>query len=96
MDILKRPLITEKISAMNERGVYGFVVEKTAKKPQIKAAVEKMYGVKVVDVRTMRYAAKKKPGTQKLRLFPDIPIHSRRQSCRWQKVKSLIFTEKFN
>jgi large subunit ribosomal protein L23 len=60
MDILKRPLITEKISAMNERGVYGFVVEKTAKKPQIKAAVEKMYGVKVVDVRTMRYAAKKK------------------------------------
>ena len=40
MDILKRPLITEKISAMNERGVYGFVVEKTAKKPQIKDAVE--------------------------------------------------------
>ncbi|GAB3013414.1 50S ribosomal protein L23 [uncultured Cyclobacterium sp.] len=60
MDILKRPLITEKISAMNERGVYGFVVEKTANKPQIKDAVEKMYGVKVVEVRTMRYAAKKK------------------------------------
>ncbi|AKP51931.1 MULTISPECIES: 50S ribosomal protein L23 [Cyclobacterium] len=60
MDILKRPLITEKISAMNERGVYGFVVERTAKKPQIKDAVEKMYGVKVVEVRTMRYAAKKK------------------------------------
>ncbi|QDH77742.1 50S ribosomal protein L23 [Echinicola soli] len=60
MDILKKPLITEKISAMNERGVYGFVVEKTAKKPEIKAAVEKMFGVKVVSVRTMRYAAKLK------------------------------------
>lgn len=60
MEILKRPLITEKISAMNERGLYGFVVEKSAKKPQIKNAVEKMYGVKVVDVRTMRYAGKKK------------------------------------
>ncbi|WP_194776483.1 50S ribosomal protein L23 [Pararhodonellum marinum] len=60
MDILKKPLITEKISAMNERGVYGFVVEKTATKPEIKRAVEKMYGVKVVGVRTMRYAAKHK------------------------------------
>ncbi|GAB3648991.1 50S ribosomal protein L23 [Echinicola sediminis] len=40
--------------------MYGFVVEKTAKKPEIKAAVEKMFGVKVVSVRTMRYAGKKK------------------------------------
>jgi large subunit ribosomal protein L23 len=60
MDILKQPLITEKISAMNERGVYGFIVEKTAKKPEIKHAVEKMFGVKVVAIRTMRYAAKHK------------------------------------
>jgi large subunit ribosomal protein L23 len=60
MEILKKPLITEKISAMNERGIYGFVVEKKAKKPQIKKAVEDMYGVKVVAVRTMKYAAKKK------------------------------------
>lgn len=60
MDILKQPIITEKVSAMNEKGVYGFIVEKTAKKPQIKNAVEKTYGVKVVSVRTMRYAAKHK------------------------------------
>ena len=60
MDILKQPLITEKISAMNERGVYGFIVEKTAKKPEIKNAVEKTFGVKVVAIRTMRYAAKHK------------------------------------
>jgi large subunit ribosomal protein L23 len=60
MEILKQPLITEKISAMNERGVYGFIVEKTAKKPEIKHAVEKKYGVKVVSIRTIRYAAKHK------------------------------------
>ncbi|SFT67809.1 large subunit ribosomal protein L23 [Algoriphagus locisalis] len=60
MDILKQPLITEKISAMNERGVYGFIVEKTAKKPEIKNAVEKTFGVKVVSIRTIRYAAKHK------------------------------------
>jgi len=68
MEILKKPLITEKISAMNERGVYGFVVEKTAKKSQIKAAVEKMYGVKVVAVRTMKYAAKRKTRYTKARV----------------------------
>lgn len=60
MDILKQPIITEKVSAMNERGVYGFIVEKSAKKPEIKTAVEKTYGVKVVSIRTMRYAAKSK------------------------------------
>lgn len=60
MNILKKPLITEKISAMNEKGVYGFVVEKRANKPEIKKAIEKMFGVNVVAVRTMRYAAKHK------------------------------------
>jgi large subunit ribosomal protein L23 len=60
MEILKQPLITEKVSAGNEKGIYGFIVEKTADKTQIKNAVEKTYGVKVVSIRTMRYAAKQK------------------------------------
>ncbi len=60
MEILKQPLITEKVSAGNEKGVYGFIVEKTADKLQIKSSVEKKYGVHVVSVRTMRYAAKHK------------------------------------
>jgi large subunit ribosomal protein L23 len=68
MDILKQPLITEKISALNEKGVYGFIVEKTADKLQIKNAVEKTYGVKVVSIRTMRYAAKHKTRYTKNRI----------------------------
>lgn len=39
---------------------YGFVVEKTANKLQIRLAVEELYGVKVADVNTMRYAGKRK------------------------------------
>jgi len=54
MEILKQPLITEKVSAGNEKGVYGFIVERTADKLQIKSSVEKKYGVHVVSVRTMR------------------------------------------
>lgn len=60
MSILKKPLVTEKVSALNEKGKYGFIVSKDANKVQIKAAVESTYSVKVVDVNTMVYAGKKK------------------------------------
>ena len=39
---------------------YGFVVEKSANKLQIRLAVEELYGVKVAEVNTMRYAGKRK------------------------------------
>lgn len=60
MSILKKPLITEKVTAQNEGGVYGFVVDKNANKVAIKQAVEKMYGVNVEEVRTMIAPGKKK------------------------------------
>ncbi len=60
MEILKRPLITEKVTAQNEDGIYGFVVNKKANKLQIKQAVEELYGVQVKDVRTMIYQGKRK------------------------------------
>lgn len=60
MDILVRPLITEKASSQNESGKYGFVVNQNANKVEIKKAVEKMYGVTVEDVNTMNYLGKNK------------------------------------
>jgi len=60
MSVLKRPIITEKVSAQNESGKYGFVVDINANKVEIKRAVEKMYGVTVAEVNTMRYAGKSK------------------------------------
>ena len=39
---------------------YGFVVDKSANKLQIKKAVEELYNVRVSDVNTMRYAGKRK------------------------------------
>ena len=53
MSVLVKPLITEKVSSLNETGKYGFVVEKNANKVQIKKEVEKMYGVNVEKVATM-------------------------------------------
>lgn len=60
MSILKKPLITEKVSAFNEKGVYGLIVDKRANKVEIKKEVEKTYGVTVDSVNTMRYAGKTK------------------------------------
>ena len=60
MNILKKPIVTEKVSALNEQGKYGFVVDKDANKVEIKKEVEKLYGVTVQAVRTMNYLGKPK------------------------------------
>jgi large subunit ribosomal protein L23 len=60
MSILKRPLVTEKVSALNEKGKYGFIVAMDANKVEIKTAVEKQYGVNVESVNTMRVMGKRK------------------------------------
>ena len=60
MSVIVKPLVTEKISAMNEHGKYGFVVEKSANKVEIKKEIERMYGVNVVKVNTSIQAGKTK------------------------------------
>ena len=61
MDILLKPIVTEKMTEQGEDlNRYGFVVDKRANKLQIKKAVEEMYGVSVDAVNTMRYLGKKK------------------------------------
>ena len=52
-DVLKKPLITEKTSIISEEAnKYGFVVDLKANKNQIKTAIETLYDVKVLSVRT--------------------------------------------
>lgn len=60
MSVLVKPLITEKASSLNEKGKYGFIVDKKANKIQIKQEVERMYGVNVASVNTMVYQGKVK------------------------------------
>ena len=60
MSVLKKPLVTEKVSALNEKGKYGFIVNADANKVEIKMAVEKQYGVNVEKVNTMNVMGKLK------------------------------------
>jgi large subunit ribosomal protein L23 len=66
MNILIKPIVTEKMTAQAEEfNRYGFVVEKSANKLEIKLAVEELYDVKVSEVNTMRYAGKRKQRSTK-------------------------------
>jgi len=61
MSVIVKPIITEKMSNLEEKlGRYGFIVENSANKVQIKKDVESAYGVTVESVNTMRYAGKAK------------------------------------
>ena len=60
MNVLKRPIVTEKMTGLNKQGKYAFEVELKANKLEIVKAVEKMYGVNVESVHTMRSLGKRR------------------------------------
>ena len=61
--LIKRPLVTEKTAKIAESGNWlVFEVLKTATKPQIKAAVQALYGVEVIRVNTLIHKGKLKGG----------------------------------
>jgi large subunit ribosomal protein L23 len=51
-DVIVSPVITEKATLASEQNKVVFRVAKTATKPQIKAAVERLFDVKVESVNT--------------------------------------------
>ncbi|MCK9273733.1 MAG: 50S ribosomal protein L23 [Syntrophales bacterium] len=60
-EIIKRPVITEKSTiAREEANSYVFEVDKRATKIEIQGAVEKIFKVKVAEVRTINMIGKKK------------------------------------
>ena len=60
-DIIQTASLTEKSSLLGEKhNKYVFRVSPRANKIQIKQAIEKLFGKKVVDVNTCNYAGKKK------------------------------------
>ena len=59
MNVIIKPIITEKMTANSEKfNRFGFVVDGRANKIEIKLAIEKMYGVTVNNIRTMNYLGK--------------------------------------
>ena len=59
-DVLVAPVISEKSYGLLEEGKYTFLVAPHANKTEIKIAVEKVFGVKVVSVNTINRQGKRK------------------------------------
>jgi large subunit ribosomal protein L23 len=58
--IIRQPIISEKSYALIAENKYTFRVNARAHKTQIRTAVEEIFNVRVVDVRTMRLKPKPK------------------------------------
>ena len=59
-DVLLAPVVSEKSYSLLDQNKYTFLVAPDANKTEIKIAVEKVFGVKVVNVNTLNRAGKRK------------------------------------
>ena len=59
-DLIKKPVVTEKSMANQQKRVYTFIVAPDATKPEVKHAVEKAFNVKVDGVRSIKVKGKLK------------------------------------
>ncbi len=85
MEILKKPILTEKASALTEKlNRFSFKVDHRANKLQIKTAIEQMYGVSILAINTMVVSGKSKNRQTKAGLV----------SGRTPKYKKAIVTMK--
>ena len=71
-DVIRSPVITEKATAASEANQIIFNVSKGASKPQIKSAVEQLFGVKVKAVNTLVRKGKRKAFRGRIALQSDV------------------------
>jgi large subunit ribosomal protein L23 len=72
-DIIIAPIVSEKSYALIETGVYTFQVHTSASKPEIRDAVESIWGVEVLKVNTLNRKGKRKRarGTNRMGQKPN-------------------------
>jgi len=71
-DVIIAPVITEKATMASEHNKVVFKVRKTATKPQIKEAIEKLFDVKVKSINTLIRGGKKKMFKNRLGQQSDV------------------------
>jgi large subunit ribosomal protein L23 len=59
-DLIRRPIVTEKATILMEQNKYTFEVTPKATKPEIRAAIEDLFDVKVTKVNTLNPPRKKR------------------------------------
>ena len=87
-DIILSPVITEKATELSEHNQFAFRVAKDATKPQIRAAVETLFGVKVTGINTITVKGKVKRFRGQPGRRPDI----KKAVVRLDEGQSLDYT----
>ena len=72
-DVIIAPIVSEKSYSLIEQGVYTFQVDTRASKPEIRDAVEAIWGVEVLKVNTLNRNGKRKRtrGTNRIGQRPN-------------------------
>jgi large subunit ribosomal protein L23 len=70
-EVLRRPLITEKTTVLQERNKYAFEIADKATKHEVKVAVEKAFKVNVTKVNIVNYHGKQKKLGRRVMLTPS-------------------------
>ena len=72
-DVIIRPVVSEKSYGLLDEGVYTFIVAPTASKPEIRDAVQAIWGVEVRKVNTLNRKGKRRRtrGTNRTGKTPD-------------------------
>lgn len=92
-EILKRPLVTEKMTVLQDKRQYAFEVDDEANKIEIARAVEKKFKVKVDSVRTMMYKGKSKSQLTKRGRFSGKTSHWKKAVVTLAEGDKIEFVE---
>ena len=86
--VIRNPLITEKATSLSEHGQFVFRVAPDATKPEIKAAIEGLFGVSVIAVNTLVQKGK----TRMFKGRPGVRSDVKKAFVRLEAGQSIDFT----
>lgn len=91
--ILYRPIVTEKLTTLQEKRQYAFEVDLGANKVDIKRAVEKKFGVTVTSVRSMIKKGKTKSQMTRRGRFSGYTSHWKKAIVTLKEGEKIEFFE---
>ena len=91
--IIYRPIVTEKITELQEKRQYAFEVDPTANKISIARAIAKKFNVTVTSVRTMNYKGKTRTQMTKRGRFTGKTSHFKKAVVTLKEGDKIEFYE---
>ncbi len=92
-EILKRPLVTEKMTTLQDKHQYAFEVDTDANKIEIAWAIEKKFNVTVMSVRTMLHKGKAKSQLTRRGRFAGRTSHWKKAIVTLKEGEKIEFVE---